>query len=109
MVVLGVIVELSPRSNAEAALGDRAPTASGEQHEIPEWLQPQTEGLVEGASESSGSAGETILKTPSPHIPARPSNKSGGKLHLFIDFRKTQVFFYLQTHKNHESSMQKDS
>ena len=45
-----------------------------------------TEGLVEGESGSSGSAGETISETPLPHFPARLSNKSGGKHNSFIHF-----------------------
>ena len=49
-------------------------------------LQPVMEGLVEGESGSSGS-GEAITKTLPPHIPARPSNKSGGRHNLFIHFQ----------------------
>ena len=39
------------------------PTASGDRkQDIPDWLRPFTEGLVEGESGSSGSAGETSPK-----------------------------------------------
>ena len=54
------------------ASGDRTPTASGDQkYDIPDWLQPFTEGL-----------GETIPNTP-PQIPTRPSNKPEGN-HNFV-------------------------
>ena len=55
---------------------------------MPDWLQPFTEGLTDGEAGSSGSAGETMPKTPPPHVPARLSNKSGGKHHLFTHFVK---------------------
>ena len=84
MVVPAVIVEPSPRSNAEATSGDR-------DHQIPDWLQAFTEGVVEGESESSRTAGETSPKTPPPHIPARPSNKPGRKHNLFAHFRKAPI------------------
>ena len=79
------------RSDAEAASRDRAPIASGDrEQDLPDWRHPFTEGLVEAEAESgsSGRAGGTIPKTPPPHIPARPSNKSGEKHHLFIHFPK---------------------
>ena len=61
IVELEVIVDTSPRSDADAASGDRPPTASGDrEQDIPDWLQSFTEGPVEGTSGSSGSAGETI-------------------------------------------------
>ena len=86
-VVPGVIVETSLQNDAEAASEDRTPTPSGgRKHDIPDWLQPSTEGLVEGESGSSGSAGETSPITPPPNIPARPSNKLAGKHNLFIQF-----------------------
>ena len=47
--------------------------------DIPDRVQPFTEGLVEGQTGSSSSAGETIPKTRPPLTPARLSNKSGGK------------------------------
>ena len=86
MVVLGVIVETEHRQLRE--------------QDTPDWLERFTEGLEEGGSGSSGSAGETIPKTPLPH----PSNKSGGEqfIHSFSEGRQ-------RTHKNHESSMQKES
>ena len=65
---VGTLCTTNPRCDADAVLGDRMPTASGD-------LQPFTEGLVDGES-GSGSAGET--PTPPPHVPARPSNTSGG-------------------------------
>ena len=68
----GVAVGTSPRSDADAASRDRPPTASGDR-------EPFAEGLVERESGSSGSAGETIPKTPVSQIPARPLNTSGGK------------------------------
>ena len=79
-----------PRSDADAASGNR-------EQDLPDWRQPFTEGLEEGESVSSSSAGETIP----PHLPARPSNKSGEKHHLlkqksqelhaegFLKFEKT--------------------
>ena len=73
-VVPGVIVDTSRSSDDDAASGDRPPIASGDrEQDIPDWLQPFTEGLVEGESGSPDSAGETIPKTP-PHIPARFKN-----------------------------------
>ena len=48
-VVLGVIVDTSPRGGADAAAGKQ---------DLPDWLQPFTGGLVEGESGSSGGAGE---------------------------------------------------
>ena len=68
VVVLGVIVDASPRSDADAASGDR-------EQDIPDWLQPLTEGLVEGESGSSGTARKKNPKTLPPHIPARPRQK----------------------------------
>ena len=45
MIVLGVIVDTSPRSDATAASGDRQQTASGDrEQDIPHWLQPLTDG-----------------------------------------------------------------
>ena len=89
LVVPGVIVDTSPRSDVNAASGDRPPTSSGDREQnIPNWLQPFTEGLVEGKYASSGSAGETIAKTLPPFIPARLSHKSGWKHNLFIHFLK---------------------
>ena len=47
-VVPGVVVETSLRSDADAASGDRTPTASGDrEQDFPDWLKPFTEGLVE--------------------------------------------------------------
>ena len=68
IVVRGVIVDTIPRSDADAALGDR-------EQDVPDWLQPFTAGVVEGKSGSSGSAGETIPKTPPPHISAKLTQK----------------------------------
>ena len=49
IVLLGMVVDNSPRSDADAASGDQAPTASGDRkQDIPDWLQPLSEGLVEG-------------------------------------------------------------
>ena len=54
-LVSGVIVNTNPRIDANAASGDRLPTASGDrEQDIPDWLQPFTEGLVERESGSSG-------------------------------------------------------
>ena len=70
---------------ANAASEDRPPpTASGDrEQDVPDWLQPFAQGLVEGKSGlvegksgSSGSAGETITKTPPPHLPARFEQKT---------------------------------
>ena len=70
-VVLGVIVDTSPRSDADAASGDRPPTASGDQwQDITDWLQSFTEGLIQGIW--------TILQFSQKHvvhIPARPSKQ----------------------------------
>ena len=68
----GVAVGTSPRSDADAASRDRPPTASGDR-------EPFAQGLVEGESGSSGSAGEKMPKTPLSHIRARPWNTSAGK------------------------------
>ena len=62
IVALGVRVVTSPRSDAHAASGDR-------EQDLPDWLQPITEGLVERESGSSGSGGQTFRKTPLPYIP----------------------------------------
>ena len=76
-VVLGATVDTRPQSDAEAASGDRPTTAPGDrEQDVLDWLQPFTEGLEEGASGSSGSAGETIPKTLAPHLPEKPSNKN---------------------------------
>ena len=64
MLVLGVFVVTSTRSDADATSGDQPPTASEDQEQdIPDWLQPFTEGLEEGESGSSSSAGVRIRKT----------------------------------------------
>ena len=56
--------EPSPRSDAEAALGDRAPTPSEDRmHHIPDRLQQFSGRMVEGGSSSSSSARETIPTT----------------------------------------------
>ena len=44
IVVRGVIVDTIPRSDADAASGDHR------EQDVPDWLQPFTEGLVEGES-----------------------------------------------------------
>ena len=76
-IVPRVIADTSPRSDADAASGDPPPTASGDrEQEIPDWFQPFTEGLVDGASVTSGSAGETIPNTSPPHNPARLKQKT---------------------------------
>ena len=50
IVAPGVVVDTRPRSDADAASGHRPPTASGgPEQDLPDWLQPFTEGLVEGA------------------------------------------------------------
>ena len=56
IVAPGVPVGTSPRSDADAASGDRPP-----EQDVPDWFQTFTERLVEGASVSSSSAGDTIL------------------------------------------------
>ena len=56
-----------------------------------------TEGMGEGKSGSSGSAGETFPKTPPSHIPARPSNKSGGKYDFSLMFRRTPLVIFGNT------------
>ena len=84
-------VDTSPRSDADAASGQG----------IPDWLQPFTEGLVEGESGPSSSAGETIPNTPR-NVPARPSNKSGGKRNLFVHFRRTPDVINANTQKSQE-------
>ena len=87
------IVDTSPRSDADAASGDRPPTALGDrEQDIPDWLPPFTEGLVEGESGSSGSVGESIPNTLPPHLPAKPKQKQAlnntaqqsSKIHLWI-------------------------
>ena len=88
-VVPGVQFEPRVSSDAEFASGDQG-QSSGDRvqtdelldrwRNFPDWLQPFTEGLVEGESGSSGSAGETFPKTPPPQIPARPSNRPGRKV-----------------------------
>ena len=75
LVVPGVIVETSHRSDACGASGDRTPTASGDRgQDLPKWLQQFAEVLIEGEAGSSSRAGETIPTTSPPPIPARPSN-----------------------------------
>ena len=73
------IVDTSPRSDADAASVDR-------EEDLPDSLQPFTDGLIERESGSSGSAGETIPKTLAPHIPAGRWNNSGGTHNLFTHF-----------------------
>ena len=95
----------------------RPPTASGDrEQDIPDRLQPVTEGLVERAAGSYSSAGETIPTTRPPHIPARPSNKSGVKHNLFTYFPKDTgcdiyiyIYIHMQPHNHRESSMQNKS
>ena len=88
-----------PRSDAQAASGDQAPTASGDrEQDLPDWLQPSTEGLVEGESLSSGSVGETIPKTLVAHVPARPSN-NWEERHIFFLSPKDTTCAMLQTVK----------
>ena len=72
------------------------PTAPGEDRlqDLPDWLQPFTEGLVERESGSSGSAGETTPKTPSSaHTSEDPSTTSGGKHWASTQFKHPQRYF----------------
>ena len=88
-VVLGVIVDTSFSSNADAHSGDRPSTTSGRRdQDIPDWLQPFTEGLVEGDLGSSGSASYFISKTPLPHVPATPRRDPMSNTIQFIHFPK---------------------
>ena len=89
IVAPGFSVNARPRSDADAASEDRAPTASGErEQDLPDCLQPFTGGLAEGESGTSCAAGETFPSTHPPHIPPRHSNNYGGKDNLFIHFPK---------------------
>ena len=86
------IVGTRPRSDANAASGDRPPTASGDrEQDTPHWLQPFTEGVVEGESGSSGSAGERVPTTPPGHIiPVRLKLKQDSS----IPFKNSQRYFF---------------
>ena len=99
MAVTGVLVERNPRSDADGASGDR-------EQDLPVRLKPFTDGMVEREFWSSGSAGETIPKTPPPHVPGRPSNKSGRN--LFLHLPKDPNSDTCKRTKNHESSMEKE-
>ena len=81
------IVDTSPRSDADAASVD------GEE-DLPDSLQPFTDGLIERESGSPGSVGETIPKTLAPHIPAGRWNNSGGTHNLFTHFPRDPVLHY---------------
>ena len=57
IVLLGIIVDASFRSDTDAASGDRAPKASGDrEQDLPDWLLPCTEGV-----ERENSSVESIL------------------------------------------------
>ena len=58
-------------------------------HEIPDYLLNFSKGMVQGESGLSRSAVETVPKTPPPHNPGRPSNRTGGKHSLFAHFLVT--------------------
>ena len=85
--------------------------------EIPEWLQPFTEGLMRKSS-SSTETDESPLDVAIPppgillsaHSPAKPiSNKSGGKHNLVTHFRTIQILKSAGARKLRENSLQKEN
>ena len=90
----GVSVETSPQSDAEAASGEteRRRLRETEGKIFQTGLDRAQKDWLEGGSGSSGSAGETIPKTPPPHFPAGPSKKSGGNRNVFPHLPKDPQF-----------------
>ena len=79
------------------------------QHDIPDWLQPFTEGLVEGASVSSGSAGETIPKKTSSTFSRETLEEKWRETHFYLLIYRRTPIVKIQTHQNHESSMMSET
>ena len=95
-VVPGVTVDTSLRSGADAASGDRAPTASGDrEQDLLDWLQPFTEGLVDGESGSSGCWCDNSQNTSFTYS----MNKEGSTNYSPI-FRRTPIVRYARTQKS---------
>ena len=83
IVTPGAVVDTSHRSDADAALGDRAPTVSGDQEQdLQDWLETFTDGL----GDHPAFVVKNFPKTPLPPIPVRPSNKSGGETQFIHSF-----------------------
>ena len=97
VVVPGVIVDTSPRSDAEVASGYRTPTASGDREEdlFQIGFKHLRKDWWEGESGSSSSAGETIPKTLPPHTFQRdPRTPLEGNIVYSLIFRRTPVARY---------------
>ena len=81
---------------------ERPQLAGDREQDIPDWLQPLTEGLVEGTCGSSGSAGETIPKIPSSSFQRDfRTNVDGHTIYLIIS-RWTPMVIYAHTQKSRE-------
>ena len=110
-----------PDVQASKALGHRKQTRAKSDHELrvetelPEWLQPFTEGWTRGSS-SSTDVPPPDVTIPAPalppfaHPPAKPtSNKAGRKNNVFNHCPKTQIAKYADTRKLGERHAKKKS
>ena len=103
IVVPGIIVDRSSLKRCHCSIG--RPTAESYVRETQSklfqtGLNSLTEGVVEGESGSSSSAGDTIPKRRAPRFPARPSNNSGGKHNLFHHLRRTPILVCANAQKS---------
>ena len=91
-VVFGVLL-LGGRGQSSASDRVQTDESINRQHDVLEWLQPFTEGMMEDDTKPSGSDkrchAEPRFSTPP--LPPRPSNTPGGKYNLFTQFPKDLI------------------